>query len=448
MKRQKNMIFLLLVLVVLVGAVFAVNAITKEESPETGIQDLSEVIVAIDPDTVTSLSWSCDEEISFHRVDAGWEYAADANFPLDESGITDALNMLKSITASKMIENVDDWNQYGLDVPVCTVTITADTSYTLAFGAEASVSGGRYFSIGDGNAYIVDKNYMQPFSRDLYDLLVMESIPQMDSITALEIKTAGNTLNISYAENSSKSYSDHYVWFLNDNALDTELTGRLVSDLANLSWKKCSNFHASDLSIYGLDTPAATVRAEYDTGSFVLEIGNASGEDYFAKLPGSNMVYVIDGSIGDALLNASYETLMPDDVLALDWSMLRSAQIMLDGETYELVQESPAETDADGNVTKDATYTIGGSPVDASGILTALDTMESTSYAAGISPERGEEIRFLFHQDHSAYPQVELVLYQYDADVCLVMLNGEATVFVARSQVIDLTEAVNQLVLG
>ncbi len=448
MKRQKNMLLLLLVLVVLIGAVFSVNVMTKEDEPETSSQDFNEVIVALDPNTVTSLSWNCGEEVSFRRSDAGWEHAAYAAFPLDESGITAALNMIKGITASKVIENVEDWDQYGLETPVCTVTVTADTSYTLAFGAEASVSGGRYFSIGDGNAYIIDKNYMEPFTRGLYDLLVMESIPQMDTITGLEIKTADNTVNISYEENSGKSYSDRYVWFLNDNALDTELTDALVSDLSSLSWKKCSNFNAADLSVYGLDDPTAIVRVEYAAGSFSLEIGNASGEDYFAKLPGSNMVYVIDGRIGDALLNASYETLMPDDVLALDWNALRSAEITLDDAIYELVQESPAETDEDGNMTKEAAYTIGGSPVDVSGILNALDAMKSTGSAAEITPERSEEIRFLFHQEHSTYPQVELVLYQYDAEVCLVTLNGESTVFVARSQVVDLTESVNQLVLG
>ena len=55
MKRQKNMLVLLLVLVLLIGAVFAVSALTKEEEPENSVQDLGEVIVAIDPNSVTSM---------------------------------------------------------------------------------------------------------------------------------------------------------------------------------------------------------------------------------------------------------------------------------------------------------------------------------------------------------------------------------------------------------
>lgn len=452
MKRQKNMLILLLVLVLLIGAVFAVTALTKEEEPETNIQDLGEVIISIEPDTVTALSWNYSDEVSFHRTNNGWEYASDTTFPLDESGISAALNMLKSITATKVIENVEDWDQYGLEVPVCVVTVTADTTYSLSFGTEASISGGRYFSIGDGNAYIIDKNYMEPFSQGLYDLLVLESIPQMDTVTGMELKTASGTLNITREENSGKSYSDRYVWFLDGKALDTELTDELASALSSLSWKKCSNFNAKNLSVYGLNDPAAIVNVDYTSdgaaGSFTLEIGNASGDDHFAKLPDSNMVYVIDSSVCDAVLNAAYETLLPDDVLALDWSALQSVEIALDDTTFQIVQESPAVTDADGNVTKEASYAMDGSSVDVSSIVNALDAMVSTGYAADILPERSEEIRFLFRQDHPAFPQVELVFYQYDSEVCLVTLNGESTVFVARSQVVELVEAVNQLVLG
>ena len=426
MKRQKNMLVLLLVLVLLIGAVFAVSALTKEEEPDNNVQDLGEVIVAIDPNSVTSMRWNYSDEVSFSRVNDGWEYTADPDFPLDENRITAALNMLKSITAIKVIENVADWDQYGLEVPVCEVTINAGTSYALSFGSEAAVSGGQYFSIGDGNVYIIDKNYMEPFSVELYDLLVTESIPAMDSVTGLEIKTASGTSTISREENGGKSYSDRYVWFLHGEALDTELTDALVSTVTSLSWKKCSNFHAADLSVYGLDTPAAVVRIDHAAGSFALEIGNASGDDYFAKLPGSNMIYVIDGSIGNALLNASYETLMPDDVLALDWDALESMEVTLNG----------------------TSYTMDGNSTDISGIITALDEMTSAGYAAETLPERSKEIRFLFHQNHSAYPQVELVFYQYDGDVCLVTLNGNSTVFVSRTQVVELVEAVNHVVLG
>ena len=453
MKRQKNMFLLLFVLVLLIGAVFAVTALNKEEESETVIQDLNDVVFSVDSNAVTALSWNYSEEVSFHRTESGWEYAEDAVFPLDESQLSSALNILNSITASKVIENVEDWDQYGLEVPVCSVTVTADATYTLSFGAEASVSGGQYFSIGDGNAYIIDTNHMEPFSHGLYDLLVMECIPAMDSVTALKIKNSSGTVNISREENSGKSYSDHYVWFQGDNALDTELTDALVTTLSSVSWNKCSNYQAKDLSVYGLDTPAATVTVNYTAEdgtaeTFTLEIGNASGDDHFAKLADSAMVYLIDGAIGESLLNASRETLMPDDVLAMDWNALQTMEITLDGTVYEVVQESPAEIDAEGNVAQAASYTMNGAAADASGIVDALDVMVSTGYATDVLPERNEEIRILFHQEHSAYPEVELVFYQYSGEACLVTLNGESTVFVARAQVVDLVESVTQLVLG
>lgn len=448
MKRKKNLVVLLLVLVLLIGATVVVTNLNKDGGDD-GIQELNSVILAVDPASVTELGWNYSEDVRFVSTGSGWEYAADAAFRLDESYINTALDTLTEVTASKIIENVEDWDQYGLAAPVCSVTVTADTTYTLSFGEESTLSGKRYCSIGDGNAYLVDTACMEPFTYGLYDLLVSEEIPAMDNVTGLEIKNESGTMDITYQESSGKSYSDSYVWFLNGQTLDTELTETLVSAVSSVSWNKCSNFNAADLSVYGLDNPAATVTVHYgDSNTFSLEIGNTSNDACYAKLPGSSMVYLIDGSIGDALVNASYDTLKPDDVLAMDWRELQVMEITLDGVIYEVAQTTPATIDEEGNVTDEAIYKLDGTRVNAAGIPNALDAMVSVGYATDIDPERGEEIRFLFHREHSTYPEIELVFYQYDSTQCLVTLNGESTVFVARDQVNTLIEAVNQMVLG
>ena len=79
--------------------------------------------------------------------------------------------------------------------------------------------------------------------------------------------------------------------------------------------------------------------------------------------------------------------------------------------------------------------------------MNALDSIGSTGYAAGLSPERSEEIRFVIRRNHATFPEVELVFYTYNSTACLTTLNGAATVFADREYVVNLIEAVNSLVL-
>lgn len=56
------------------------------------------------------------------------------------------------------------------------------------------------------------------------------------------------------------------------------------------------------LSDYGLADPVYTVKYETEAGKKgTLEIGNASGEDYYAKVQGEDTVYMIDSTLVESL---------------------------------------------------------------------------------------------------------------------------------------------------
>lgn len=46
--------------------------------------------------------------------------------------------------------------------------------------------------------------------------------------------------------------------------------------------------------------------------SFELEVGDYSGQMCYARLAGSEMIYLIDGSVADALVYADAQSLLPD----------------------------------------------------------------------------------------------------------------------------------------
>lgn len=449
MKRRKRLLIVLLVLVLLLGGTYAVTVFNPENGEE---ETVSETVFTVNTADVTAIGWDYREPLAFHKTEEGWAYDSDPAFPLDETYLKAMLEEVEEITASKTIENVEDWDPYSLEVPICQVTVTAGgTTYTLKIGEETALGGERYLSIGDGNAYLVDADILAPFCYGLYDILKMESPPEMDSVLALEMNTA-DAYRIDHLENSGLAYSDAYVWFVENRALDTDLTEDLLANATALNWQECADYNATGLSQYGLDTPAGTIRVYYlvgqSGGTYALEIGAACDGGYYARLADSGMVYTISSGVAETLLHTTPEELLPDEVLLMDWEQVTAIDISLDGETHTVTRSTETVTGDEGDQTEETVYRLSGETVDAQGILDALDALDATGYATSLTPQRREEIRFTIHRNHKTFPEVELAFYRYSSASCLVTLNGEATVFVSREAVVDLTEEVIKLLLS
>ena len=62
-------------------------------------------------------------------------------------------------------------------------------------------------------------------------------------------------------------------------------------------------------------------------------------------------------------------------------------------------------------------------------------------------PSEKEEISFTLHYKDDKYPEKEVKIYRYDGTNCLVTIDGKSISLVKRDLVVDLTEAVNAIVL-
>ena len=63
-------------------------------------------------------------------------------------------------------------------------------------------------------------------------------------------------------------------------------------------------------------------------------------------------------------------------------------------------------------------------------------------------PEGRREIAFTLYLNNDLYPEYTISIYRYDSNQCFVVLNGEAFGYISRSEIVDLIETVNQLILG
>ena len=80
----------------------------------------------------------------------------------------------------------------------------------------------------------------------------------------------------------------------------------------------------------------------------------------------------------------------------------------------------------------------------------ALETLhaEYSSDFLSDDPTGKEEIRLTVHLDNENHPKVDNALYRHDGEDCLAVVDGETFALVPRSDVVDLIEAVNAIVLN
>ena len=239
MKRYKRLYLLLGVLAVACIATFGV---LRFEEHQEQIKNSDEIILKVPSDTVTSLSWEYQEEsLSFHKEEV-WLYDEDEAFPVSEEKINGLLAQFEEFGASFIIENVQDYGQYGLDVPVCTIRFSTDEQeYEVQLGDYSSMDSERYVSIGDGNVYLVQNDPLDQFDAVLSDMIDHDDVPRFDAVASIQF-SGDETYSIVYEEGSDNTYCADDVYFAQIGGemlpLDTERVQSYLDSITDA--KSCS----------------------------------------------------------------------------------------------------------------------------------------------------------------------------------------------------------------
>ncbi len=268
MKRTKRLQILAGVLVVAALATFGV--LHYQERQEE-IANTDEIILSVDVDSVTALSWSvADADFSFQNDDGSWTYDGDADFPVDPEQMDVLLSYFTKMGADFIIENPDDLAQYGLDDPTCSIEITSgDETQTVLLGDYSTMDSQRYVSIGDGNVYLVASDPLAAFDVDLSAFIDNDDIPGFGDVDSISIDGVDNYEIVyqKYSEDSTDTYNSEDVYFKKDgddlSPLDTEKVDQYLSALSGMSQDTYVTYKATDeeLATYGLDDPELSARS-------------------------------------------------------------------------------------------------------------------------------------------------------------------------------------------
>ena len=459
-------------------AVFAAVSITavlvsRHEEKVEQIKNSGKTILSIPTDTVTALSWTNEDGMfSFTKGDT-WTYDGDSAFPVDEGKINDLLAQFEDFAAAFAIDDVEDYAQYGLTEPICTISITAgEETYTVQLGDFSKMDEQRYVSIGDGKAYLVSHDPLDEFGAVLRDMILDDTIPAFDTAEKIAF-TGTENYTISYDEDGTSICADD-VYFADGQPLDTDNVNAWLTALTGLDLTDYVSYNVTneELQTFGLDEPALTITLDYsssdedgtetDAGTLVLHLSQnpeelaaygealANEEDNlpdvtcYARVGESQSVYQITQSEFDALTAVSYGTLRHQKLFTADFDAVTSIDVTLEGETYTFTY-TPAENEDDEDA--EGTWSYNGEEFDVFNFSYALRALSASSFTDE-KPTGQEEISLTLHLDNEDFPAFTLTLYRCDGETCIAEVDGEPVAFVSRSQTVDLVEEVRALTLS
>lgn len=485
MKKAKRIYALLGVLAVVCIATFVLS---RHEEEKEKIKNSDEIILTLDQESVTALSWEYEEiSLAFHK-DETWLYDADEAFPVDEEKIAGLLEQFVEFGVSFEIEEVEDYSQYGLDDPVCTISITADEQeYCIQLGAYSTMDEERYVSLGDGKVYLVSHDPMEDYEIELKDMIRDDEVPALSEATAIRFSGAEN-YEIDYKEESTDTYCADDVYFMENKPLDTTLVSSYLKciDGVNLSEYVSYNVSEEELAEFGLEGPDLTIEVDYTLEAedddetlveqtFVLHIAcdqeelDAAKESEdeealaavaaYARVGDSQIIYQITASEYEELIKCSYDDLRHKEVLTADFADIYQIDVTLEDVSYTLSTTLTEETDdaeasentaeasnGDDEDSEEVIWYYQSEELDMTSLKAAVYAIKAESFTAE-EPVQKEEISFTVYLDNEYYPEIKVQLYRYDGECCLAVVDDTPVSLVPRSQVVDLMEAVNSIVL-
>ena len=297
MKKNKTLLILLGVLIVLLAAYFALKAWNRQQAEKDEESD-AVVVTQIDPAEIKAISYDMgDGERAFEKRDGTWIYTPDADFPLDQSVPETIAEDMGQLKADRELVDGDELADYGLEEPDYTVTLTeADGTVTeIKFGN--TVDDYYYVSLGEsGTVYTVPSSAADNLSQSLNDMAQFDDYPSIGSGNLKKVViTSGETSTVYDSENEEQS----------------EDISAIAGGLGTVALSEAADYSVADADRgnYGLDNASrTTVEVTYtednEDKTMTLYIGGEDGDgSRYVMMDDSRIVYLISDEICGNILN-------------------------------------------------------------------------------------------------------------------------------------------------
>ena len=201
--KTVKMVLAVVVLGVCCGAYAGVKTYVAHQEQKESEEDSEEsttVFTAL-TDNIKSLDFMVDDtETTFEKDDDSWVKKDETDFPVNQTTLDSAASAIASVDSDRVLEDVDDLSEYGLDSPSNTIKIVTksdeedgdDITTTLYVGDENSSTSQYYVRKDDDEktVYLIDSSCVEPFTKSLNDYAQMDDFPAIsntDTITKISV---------------------------------------------------------------------------------------------------------------------------------------------------------------------------------------------------------------------------------------------------------------------
>ena len=503
MKKSTKLVSAVVVLAVLGGVYVGLNTyVSKEEKAESSSEEESKTeVFSVKTDDIKSLEFIVDKkEVTFEKKDDSWVKKDETAFPVNQTTLDSAASAIETVEADRVLEDVENLAEYGLDSPSNTVIVdTADGTTKLNIGDENTSTNQYYISRDDDDStvYVVAADTVSPFMNSLYDYAQGEDFPTIDSSTVKKVQVSEDKDSYVLEENS-----DGATWDVSGDgssdkeSADTTAAGNVTSGLGSFAFDQFVNYNAENLSQYGLDKPYATITVDYqeeveDDSTDSTESGendstasesdsensdttdtDSSSEDADCKTTTVDKQLVIyvgdeagDGSRYVTVDNKQIYTMSTDTLSAVIdktpsdlWSLivnylsvknLDQLQVTY-GETTNTVNVSrETSTDDDGNEKETTTYQLDGEEIESTTFTTFYNKLINMAgqkrLTEAYTPAADPEMTAVFTD--SDKNQTTVTFYTYDTNYYAAVV-GDKVFLVNKMTVKEMFNAYETMVNG
>lgn len=173
-KKGKQMIIMLVVLALLVGAYFGLNAYNEKQNSKD-VEEEKEYIVSLEKDSVIAFSYQYEgSEYSYKKEDGIWHYTADPTLTLTQDRLLTITEKLETMVSESTIYNVADMEQYGLVNPAGKFSFETATEKYEFYVGDYNVMITAYYVCkpGDNTVYTVNVPTITSMELDVMDIVV------------------------------------------------------------------------------------------------------------------------------------------------------------------------------------------------------------------------------------------------------------------------------------
>ena len=484
--KTVKMILAVAVLAVCCGAYAGVKTYVSHQEQKESEEESEEStsVFTASADDIKSLAFMVDDtETTFEKKDDSWVKKDDTDFPVNQSTLDSAASSVTSVESGRVLEDVDDLAEYGLDSPANTIKIVTksededgdDTTTTLYVGDENSSTSQYYVRKDDDEktVYLVDSSCVEPFTKTLYDYAQMEDFPAISGTdTITKISADGNN---SY---ELKKDADTSVWSVSANGeedkADSATVSSLVSSFGSMAYNSMADYKCEDKSKYGLDKPYSTITIDYqeeaettDTSEDTQEsasesedsaeasdaddssdnedstdekktemvdkqltilVGNeADDSNRYVMVNDSNEVYTMSEETLSALTDKTEEDFWDMTVSYVSVNSLASLKVNYQGTDYKVNASRETSTDEDGNDTETVTYKLDGADLDETTFTTFYNKLINMAAQKCLTekydPDGDAELTVTFTEEDG--DTLEVSYYSYDTNYYAAVVDNK-----------------------